>query len=271
MRQGEWIVKEAANSAPVEAGKSTMRQKPEIALAGAVKAWLGDGGWAVFEEVRPWVKWGPVADLVATRGREVWVIECKMGLTLAVLAQAAYWPATRRSVAVPYASLGRHGARTARGSAERVQKFGLEVCGKFGIGVIEVGRGGRVYETVKAPLQRSFRRQATKIRESLNEGHQRSAPAGSAEGQRWSPYREMMTRVRRIVEQAGQEGVTLRQIRARLKAEGQVTDAGLLETLGSALREYESVEAVRGWCVVEEGADGREARYSAGQGLAGSS
>ena len=259
------------NLAAEETRAASVRQKPEVALGSAVKAWLCGGGWDVYEEVRPWVKWGPVADLVATRGREVWVIECKMGLTLAVLAQAAYWPATRRSVAVPYASLGRHGARTARGSAERVQKFGLEVCGKFGIGVIEVGRGGRVYETVNAPLQRSFRRQATKIRASLNEGHQRSAPAGSAEGLRWSPYREMVAQVRRIVEEAGQQGVTLRQIRARLKADGQVTDAGLLERLGSALREYESVEVEGGWCVVEEGADGREARYTASQGLAGSS
>lgn len=235
-----------------------------MALAAAVKEWLKQGGWQVFDEVKPWVKWGPIADMVAVRGSEVWVIECKMGLTLTVLAQAAYWPATRRSIAVPYASLGRHGARTARGSAERVQKFAIDVCGKFGIGVIEVGRGGRVYETVRAPLQRSFRKQAAKIRASLNEGHQRSAPAGSSEGQRWSPYREVMAQVRRIVEMAGAEGVTLRQIRARLQAEGYPADAGFLETLGSALREYESDEVEGGWCVVEEGADGREARYRSG-------
>jgi hypothetical protein len=62
----------------------------EEALATAVSGWLAADGWECFYEV---CEGGgePRADIVATQGSLVWVVECKLRLGLEVLAQADRW------------------------------------------------------------------------------------------------------------------------------------------------------------------------------------
>jgi hypothetical protein len=57
----------------------------EADLAAVVVAWLQDSGAAVYQEVEVA---GGVADIVARVGPELWIIETKLHLSLALLVQA---------------------------------------------------------------------------------------------------------------------------------------------------------------------------------------
>lgn len=213
----------------------TVEENPEQVLARHVVTWLQAQHWDVYEEVKinRW-KHG-IADIVAVREPLVWVIECKRSLTMAVLAQAFRWKALKRSIAV---------LRPATDRKSSCRDFSHRVCSEFGIGLIEVGRTGQVYETITAPITRGFRQESEWIRETVNEGHQRSAKAGSSRGGFWTPYKDTMRQVRVVV--SNHPGCTLTDIMSYLDAHHYHTDAAARTCIARALDEWES------WCVVDE-------------------
>ena len=81
-----------------------MKQQPrsEVELGRPVVRWLETRGWRVYCEVQP-RNYGPVADIVATRGPLIWVVELKTRFGLAVIDQAAAWIGRvhRVSIATP--------------------------------------------------------------------------------------------------------------------------------------------------------------------------
>jgi len=147
----------------------------EVELAAKVTAWLTSQHWEVFPEVQPGVSW-PRADIVARQSGRIWVIECKTGLGLAVMQQAADWRTWAHwvSVAAPRARRGR-----ARDLARRVLEW-------LGIGCLIVD-GPLVTQYLPAQLQR--RLSGRYLIDALNDGHKEMGIAGS-QGCYWTPYKE---------------------------------------------------------------------------------
>lgn len=160
----------------------------EEVLARTVVAWLIDHHWEVFQEVA--MDCG-VADIVARQGPLLWVIEAKTSLGLSVIEQAHRWAglASYRSVAVPWTRA----------------RFGLDLCRMFGIGVLFVseneewsGYNTPVREYVRPALTRRI---GTTIAKSLYETQKTWAPAGNANGSRWTPFAQTCRNVAEAVRQ----------------------------------------------------------------------
>ena len=78
----------------------------EAQLAAAVVSHLREHGWEVWQEVRAGRISDRRADIVATMGRRVMVVETKLSLSAAVVGQAFQWRPYAHwvVVAVPFAS-----------------------------------------------------------------------------------------------------------------------------------------------------------------------
>lgn len=156
-----------------------MKQRiPETTVGTAVADWLKDLGWEIYPEVEVG-KTGRVADIVATRGPLIWIVECKVSLSLEVITQAMMWRgfAHYRSVATLYTK------RVAKTLAPRILK-------DYGIGLFCVDQvpPHEVRHNLVPRLERSVRPQT--VRESLHELHKDWATPGqqSRRGGRLTPF-----------------------------------------------------------------------------------
>ncbi len=153
----------------------------EADIAAAVVQYLTDLQWEVYQEVQLHTG-GNCADIVATQGPIVWVIEAKKSLTFEVIAQAASWYryAHRTSVAVP---------TTRRFSKGR--SLAVETLEWQGVGYLPVRcrlQSAEVVEhgVVRAPTSRHA--DAATLRSRLEPEHKTYAVAGNSHGRRWSPF-----------------------------------------------------------------------------------
>lgn len=165
----------------------------EQELAQAVVAWLGQGGWDVYQEVEVG-RGGRRCDVVAVKGRTLWAIECKASLGLAVLGQAHAW-------------LG-HAHRVSVATRAVKSEFGARVAREFGIGwlVVSGGGGGRrararaqgrgrlAVRTRVAPARGA--RISRRLADALCAEQKSFAPAGNARAQFWSPWKGTAAAVR---------------------------------------------------------------------------
>src|SRR5579883_3224071 len=119
------------------------RFETETELAAVATDWLRTQGWTVYEEV---CCRGRAADIVAVRGRLVWVIEAKKSLTFALLDQARAWKpfAHYVSVAVP----------AARESSGR--DLAVATAGWQGLGVLELRKGAGRDRDPKLGVRRAY-------------------------------------------------------------------------------------------------------------------
>lgn len=212
-----------------------MTSASETEIAAHVVAWLTAQHWDVYQEVR--ASWrGEIADIVAVRGSLVWIIECKRSCSLRVISQAHRWKSLLRSIAIPRSA----GDRPRRDPHRR---FAFEVCRRFEIGVLEIGGGGRVYETLRAPILRAHHKNSRWIRSRLRPEQRTFLPAGSKSGARWTPYRQTMDAVRRIIKEY--PGCTLKDIMQRLNEHHYGQERTAKTSIHSALTDWED------WCVVD--------------------
>lgn len=203
----------------------------ETELAAHVVEWLTDQHWDVYQEVRQY-QGGPIADIVAVRHGIVWVIECKLSAGLYVLEQAGGWHSHLRSVAVPE-------------SRSRTRRFEFVARDYFKVGVIEVNkRSGNVNEVRAAPLMREYHKLATDLRSILHDGHKEFSEAGSKDGGYWTPYKETMRKVRRVIE--GNPGCTIGEIYKRLEETHYRNEASAKSGIRNSLVQFES-----DWCRVD--------------------
>ena len=144
-------------------------------MAAKVVDWLTCQHWEVFPEVGTGPG-GARADIVARQSGRIWVIECKTGLGLGVMRQAADWVGWAHwvSVAVP------------RRRNHKTAQFSHRVLKWLGVGCLAVD-DGMIYATVAPDLNR--RLQSTELLDDLNEGHKEMGVAGS-QGCYWTPYKE---------------------------------------------------------------------------------
>ncbi len=151
--------------------------RSEVELAAHVVAWLSGRGWTVHQEVEMG-RGGPRCDLVAVRGRQLWAIECKTGVGLAVLEQAHQW--------LPHAHRVSVATRHSRNA------FAARVLRDYGVGWLAVAASGRVRPVV-APSER--RRISERLARSLADEQRTFAPAGNARARFWSPWKATVAEV----------------------------------------------------------------------------
>lgn len=180
----------------------------ESDIASAASEWLASEGWSVYHEVS--LDWqlrqrhalgDARADLVATRGEQVAVVEAKVALSFDLFAQAKRWNpyADLVWVAIP------HGKRT----DGRLEAFAI-AREYYGVGVLEIGcepptpwekelgdsGHGNVRERVKP---RAHRRAEDALLVSLEPEHQTHAAAGTNRGGQWTAFKRTATAIAKYV------------------------------------------------------------------------
>lgn len=162
----------------------------EVDIARPVVEWLSDLRYDVYQEV---AGYHGVADIVARRGRLIWVVEAKRTFNLHLLEQAHRWRglAHRVSIAVPKLP-------------SRAQGVALRVLESFGIGVFVVS-GGHVHHH-GTPLHRAARTD----RWHLCDEQRDHVAAGTAGGGYWSEFKRTAKTARQYV--AKHPGCTLSEL-----------------------------------------------------------
>lgn len=158
------------------------RFETETELAGLIIEYLTDLRWEIYQEVQI-VANGPCADIVATQGPLIWVIETKLNFGLNVIGQAYEWLnlAHLVSVATPYT---------------RRDKMARLVCREFGIGHLYAD-GYRVSEGLAPRLHRTAR--IARLRNALIPERKTYAQAGNASGDRLTAFGITCMRVQDFV------------------------------------------------------------------------
>lgn len=182
--------------------------KLETELAAVVVGDLRARGWTVYQEVDVG---GSVCDIVAVQGRVLWALECKLSLGLGVLAQARGWLDAANLVSVAVLPPSRH---------SEARRFALDAAKAFGIGVLKIGEpkrewcgrhGGRaasrVYEDVRPALRRKV---DDRMRKRLHDRQQDYAPAGNADGKRYTAFAGTCDALREVLRRQGKP-VTIKE------------------------------------------------------------
>lgn len=171
-----------------------MRSEAEIAAL--VVRWLRAFHWEVFQEVS--MPHG-IADIVARQNGRIWIVEVKKTLSLSLLAQAddrkpyAHWV----SVAVP----------SSRSS--RARNFAKALLMERGIGLFVISSQGQV-DHHKHWCRERLNRKAMINSIKLYEEQKHWAPAGNADGARFSPFQGTCKQVLAIVTRS--PGLTLKAL-----------------------------------------------------------
>lgn len=149
----------------------------EAEMAANVVEWLRKAGWRVGQEVqvKGYERELGVVDILAHKEGRWWAIQCKLSLSFAVVGQAARWAqgrgyAHRISVAVP--------------APEDVAgwDFALSVVAERGIGLLAVTPGN-----VTEMLPAKYHAGPEAVGLEILPQHETYAPAGNAEGKRYTP------------------------------------------------------------------------------------
>ena len=207
----------------------------ETDLAAAVIDWLTVQHWDVYQEVKFSFASG-IADIAAVRNGKLWIIECKTSLSFTVLAQAAAWKSHYRSIAIPE-TLRSDGRSFAYDYAKHTLK----------IGVLEYGKrhwhGSPIDEYFPAPIMREYHHIAKQLMGQLSEGHKTHAQAGSAHGDRYTPYRQTMDAVKEYV--TNNPGCTIKDIMNNLPKHHYSNGDSAKGSIRIALANWEN-----DWCEV---------------------
>jgi len=176
----------------------------EVDLARKVVAWLKEQKWEVYQEVEH-RKSGGIADIVATQGPLLWIIETKMRFGLDVVAQAKRW--------IPYAHYSSVATPWTRNHTEILDEY-LRWKGIGRLRVSEFTHQCPVDIEVPARLNRKAPH-VSAIKKILKPEHQTYAEAGSACGGRYTPYTATCDELRRYLKD--HPGSSLKETIANIK------------------------------------------------------
>jgi len=157
----------------------------ETELAAAVMRWLQEQGWDCYPEAQ-FRSYGGRADIAAVRDGRLWIIECKLSLSTALLDQAHEWIGAAHYVSIAVPSLKR------RSSYGGVVDFFLQ---EKGIGLIRVATRytGDLdpLETIPPRLHRYAHHRAKKLIKLLHPDMKHYAP-GNDNSSFSSPFNRTM-------------------------------------------------------------------------------
>lgn len=176
----------------------------EQQVAELVVAYLEHTGADVYQEVEVS---GGVADIVARVRAELWIVEVKTSLSLALIAQGM----ERRRLA--------HRVYLAAPHTKNLRDVG-PIVEALGIGLLEVTPGDAGWETsrydygqprVRVAIEsRRWNSRPVDLATRLRPEHKTHAKAGAiGAGGRWTPFRETCSLLARLVER--QPGITLKE------------------------------------------------------------
>lgn len=183
----------------------------ETDLGKIVVQYLLSLDWEVYQEVSAGPGGSKRADIVATKGGLVWIVELKKTFGFSVLGQADEWIRYRQahmvSVATPFPRR--------RGGDEAFRVRMAEFVGCGWLLVREVERWGNPNVEVKA-TPRIIRRLPRKrtIARFLRDDHKTGIAAGSPGGGYWTPFRGTMKAVAQEV--ARHPGIGLKELIERV-------------------------------------------------------
>ena len=202
----------------------------ETELAAHVVDWLRGEKWDVYQEVKLF-SGGRRADIIAVKPGDhatlVWAIECKVTASLAVIDQARKWFTLYRSVAIPW-------------YAGKNNLF-YGVAKNYNVGVLQVKKNGDIYEVDSPKLIRSnYHYCKHSILPGLHPD-QRLTPAGSNNGDYYTPYKNSMRDIRNFITE--NPGCTIGDIHKRLGRMHYASKSSFRGSVLTALSTYE-----KDWC-----------------------
>lgn len=155
----------------------------EVEVARPVRAWLESEGWETFAEVR---YEGRVADIVAVRGPETWIVEVKKNRAAKLLDQARKWIGQANCIWLA--------ARKPQRDPAEWWDTDLHL---YGLGEFTIDAEGEV--DIRCSPAR-YRLTDLGIRSALKDAHKTFAEAGNAKSERWSPFQETARMLLRAAE-----------------------------------------------------------------------
>ncbi len=183
----------------------------EAEMAALVVQHLRATGWTVYQEVQT-SHYGCVADIVGQKGDDLLVVETKLQVSLAVLAQAHNWQrhANLVAIAVPHIAL-------------QTAQFVRTLCTTLGYGLWVVhapafGLQHRSYEEIVSEIihpRRGMTAFSQPLRDALVPERQDYAQAGNANGRRYTPF--TATRDALIAVVAQEPGIELKEAVQKIK------------------------------------------------------
>lgn len=195
------VVKKHARMGSRERAKILGWEREED-FAATIVAWLRDMGWEVYQEVEPRRNDG-VADIVATRGPLVWIIEVKLAPTWELLYQATMWEHWAHYVSVAVPTTG----------ASKQHRFVFKAyCHDHGIGLLQTKSFDLNGHWVEEEIAPRFVRRAGHVglvRAALTDRHKDYVRAGNAKGLRYTPFKATCEEVARRVKE--KPGLTLKE------------------------------------------------------------
>src|SRR3990172_7170706 len=198
----------------------------EQEMAAPLLSYLRDLHWEVYQEVQI-ATYGHVADLVATQGRLVWILEVKRSLTFALIEQAERWTASAHYVSVVCPEVNHQNA--GRQLARRTLR-------SLGLGLFSL-TASSLEETEQPRLHRHAN--ATRIRQVLTEAHKTFARAGNSDSLRLTPFTATCRSIADAV--ARQPGLTIKELLSQVNTHYQST-----ATARSCIAHLASVGKIRG-------------------------
>lgn len=156
----------------------------ETELFEPVKNWLEFNGWEVYAEV---FCFSGVADVVGKQGKTICVVEMKTSLTHKVIDQILRWSgyAHYKYIAIP----------------KRRQPIPYYLQSLFrdkGVGILEVEENS----VSRVSIPSRFRKAPMEYKWDLVEAQKTFTEAGSSGGAHWTPYKEMISNVKRFLRRA---------------------------------------------------------------------
>jgi hypothetical protein len=204
----------------------TRRDRSEADLAAVVIAWLEALDADVYQEVELY-RQGIRADIVARVGAELWIVETKTSMSLALIEQAME---RRRFAHRVYIAAPFYKARA-----------GLVLCQELGIGVlgVEVGDPNATHEYAEPRIQmraqsRRWNSRPLALAKKLEPEHKTHARAGAPTGGHWSPFRRTIERLAQEV--AAHPGILIKAAVAGIEHHYR-SNAGARTSLATWIRQ----------------------------------
>ena len=210
-----------------------MEKLSEVELGELLIPWLENKGWEIYQEVK-FGYGGNVADIVAMKDEEMWIIELKTSLSLKVMEQAWKWKdAHYKSIAVPY-------------SRRRNDQFASTILRHFGIGYIEIGTD-YIREHLPGVMQ-EFKKEHYELwmLPYITELHKTYSKAGSKHGGHITAYRMTIIMIQDFLKE--NPGSTLNEIIDNVGIGHYSSERSAKGSLRVAFKSYE-----RAWCRIEYG------------------
>jgi len=195
-------------------------KRKETDIAASIIAWLEAQEWETYKEVMAFHS-GQRADIVATKGNLIWVIETKTTLTFEVISQALGWKGFAHFISIGLPE------RLSKSSGRTLAESFVHDCR---LGIIIVGKNH--VHSKPPPINREIF-MIDYMRRGLIP-QRKSSIAGNANHDYYTPWRETCERLAKVVK--ANPGISMKDAVTELKHHHYCSDATAIASLRQWLR-----------------------------------